>query len=86
MGSSPTFGTTNCVERPSPDRITRYVLTGVTARAEMSDQRLSGSVTLDETIDQHTVADIPDIEGLDAFFVREEGVPSSSGHCAHRER
>ena len=58
----------------SPDRITRYELTGETARAEMSDPRLNGNVTVDWTQDQHWSAEYPDLEGLDAYFVREPGV------------
>ena len=56
------------------DRIKRYELTGETARAEMSDPRLNGSVTTDWTQDQHWRADYPDLEGLDAYFVREPGI------------
>ena len=56
------------------DRIKRYELTGETARAEMSDPRLNGSVTVDWTQDQHWAAEYPDLEGLDAYFVREPGI------------
>jgi len=57
----------------SPDRITRYELTGEMARAEMSDPRLNGSVTTDWTQDQHAAADFPDLEGLDAYFAGNPG-------------
>ena len=67
------LGSGDFTSGPSPDGITRYALTGETARAEMSDPRLNGSVTVDWTQDQYAAADIPDLEGLDAYFVREPG-------------
>jgi len=59
--------------RGSRNRATRYELTGETARAEMSDPRLNGSVTTDWIQDQHYTADFPDLEGLDAYFADNPG-------------